>query len=266
MLRLITAGALLALFLPILFWAPAGLWATLVALAVALAGFEWGRIAGFPAPLSWAYGGVLAGCALAFHFVDFLAAQKEFQQGLLWSAVVFWALIAPLWLARRWKTRSPFILATVGVIVLLPTWVALVTLRDFGPWYLLGLLAVVWIGDSAAFFVGRRFGSRKLAPAISPGKTWEGVAGAGLALVLYASAVSASIHGLRIAGALLLTLALFFFSVLGDLFESWMKRVAGVKDSGSMLPGHGGILDRIDALTAALPVATTILLVAGGRL
>ncbi len=263
MLRLITAGVLLALFLPILFWAPAGLWAMLVALVVALAGFEWGRIAGFPAPMPWVYGGVLAGCALALHF---LAGQKELQHGLLWAAVMFWALIAPLWLAWRWRTRSPLILAMVGGVVLLPTWVALVTLRDFGPWYLLGLLAVVWIGDSAAFFVGRRFGSRKLAPAISPGKTWAGVAGAGLALVLYASAVSASIHGLRIAGALLLTLALLFFSILGDLFESWMKRVAGVKDSGSILPGHGGILDRIDALTAALPVGTTILLVAGGRL
>jgi phosphatidate cytidylyltransferase len=262
-LRLITAVALLAMFLPILFWAPAGLWALLAALVIGLGGFEWGRISGFPAPLPWVYGGVLAGCALALHF---FAGQKEFQQGLLWAAVMFWALVAPLWLALRWEIRSPFILATVGVIVLLPTWVALVTLRDFGPWYLLGLLAVVWIGDSAAFFVGRRFGSRKLAPAISPGKTWEGVAGAGLALLIYASAVSASIHGLRIAGALLLTLALFFFSILGDLFESWMKRVAGVKDSGGMLPGHGGVLDRIDALTAALPVGTTLLLVAGGHL
>ena len=261
--RLITAGVLLVVFVPTLFWAPAGLWAALVALVLALGGFEWGRIAGFSKPLAGVYGGALAGCALALHF---LAGQKEFQHALLWAAVMFWALIAPLWLARRWQPRSPFALAMVGVIVLLPTWVALVTLRDFGPWYLLGLLTVVWIADSAAFFVGRRFGSRKLAPAISPGKTWEGVAGAGVALLVYASAVSASIHGLRIAGALFLTLALFFFSVLGDLFESWMKRAAGLKDSGSILPGHGGVLDRIDALTAALPIGTTILLVAGDRL
>jgi len=157
-------------------------------------------------------------------------------------------------------------MAMVGVIVLLPTWVALVTLRDLGPWHLLGLLTIVWIADSAAYFSGRKFGSRKLAPAISPNKTWEGVAGAGIALVLYASAVSASIVGLRIAGALFLTLSLFYFSILGDLFESWMKRVAGIKDSGTILPGHGGILDRIDALTAALPIGTTILLVAGGHL
>ncbi len=263
MSRLITAFVLLALFLPALFWAPTGMWATLVALVLALAGFEWGRISGFTVPLSWAYGVALTVCALA---LQFLAGQRDLQNGLLWVAVMFWALIAPLWLARRWQVKNPFVLALVGAVVLLPTWVALVTLRDFGPWFLLGLMTVVWIGDSAAFFVGRRFGSRKLAPAISPGKTWEGVAGAGVALLVYASAVSASIHGLRIAGALFLTLALFFFSILGDLFESWMKRVAGIKDSGSILPGHGGVLDRIDALTAALPVGTTILLVAGGRL
>lgn len=261
--RIITALLLLLLFLPALFWAPAALWALLAALAVALGGFEWGRIAGFPAPLPAVYGALLAACAAGLHF---LAGHQEFQQGLLWLSVMFWALVAPLWLSRRWQVKSPFILAMVGVIVLLPTWVALVTLRDLGPWHLLGLLTIVWIADSAAYFAGRKFGSRKLAPAISPGKTWEGVAGAGIALVLYASAISAAIVGLRIPGALFLALSLFYFSVLGDLFESWMKRVGGVKDSGSILPGHGGILDRIDALTAALPVGATILLVAGGHL
>jgi phosphatidate cytidylyltransferase len=261
--RIITALVLLVFFLPALFWAPAGVWALLAALAVVVAGVEWGRIAGFPAPVPIAYGVLLAACAAALYY---LANQQELLHGLLWLAVAFWALVAPIWLAQRWKVRSPFILAMVGVIVLLPTWVALVTLRDLGPWHLLGLLAIVWIADSAAYFTGRRFGTRKLAPAISPGKTWEGVAGAGIALLLFASAVSASIVGLRIAGALFLTLSLFYFSILGDLFESWMKRVAGIKDSGTILPGHGGILDRIDALTAALPVGTTILLVAGGRL
>jgi phosphatidate cytidylyltransferase len=134
-----------------------------------------------------------------------------------------------------------------------------VAFRERSPWLLLGVMALVWIADSAAYYAGRRFGRRKLAPGISPGKSWEGVAGAGIALALYASAISAAIVGLRIPVALALSAALLYFSILGDLFESWMKRLAGVKDSGTILPGHGGVLDRIDALTAALPIAAGIL-------
>jgi phosphatidate cytidylyltransferase len=155
--------------------------------------------------------------------------------------------------------------AAVGMIVLLPTWAALLYLRERGPWILLAVLAVVWIADTAAFFSGRRFGWYKLAPAISPGKTWEGVAGAMAALLLYASAVSAAVHGLRIMGALLMAMTLLYFSVLGDLFESWIKRVADRKDSGTLLPGHGGVLDRVDALTAALPIAAGLLMLVDAR-
>ena len=124
------------------------------------------------------------------------------------------------------------------------------------------VLAVVWVADTAAFFAGRQYGQHKLAPRISPGKTREGVVGAVLALVLYASAVSAAVVGLRIVDALVLAMALLYFSVLGDLFESWIKRVSDMKDSGALLPGHGGVLDRIDALTAALPIAAGVLILA----
>ncbi|MGA7179457.1 MAG: phosphatidate cytidylyltransferase [Thiobacillaceae bacterium] len=261
--RIITASVLLVFILPALFWAPAEIWASLAALAIAIAGIEWGRIAGFPAPVPVVYGVLLAACAAVLYFQ---ANHKELIHGLLWLAVAFWALVVPIWLAQHWKIRSPFVLAMVGAIVLLPTWVALVRLRDLGPWHLLGLLAIVWIADSAAYFSGRKFGSRKLAPSISPGKTWEGVAGATVALVVYACVASAFIAGVHIVGALLLAMSLLYFSILGDLFESWMKRVAGIKDSGTILPGHGGILDRIDALTAALPIGVAILLIAGGHL
>jgi phosphatidate cytidylyltransferase len=261
--RIVTALILLIIFVPALFWAPVSLWMVLTAGVVGLAGFEWGRIAGFPEPLPLAYAVLLSACSLA---LGFLLEQQAFHHSLLWLAVAFWTLIVPLWLSWRWEIKNPFILAMVGTIVLLPTWVALVTLRNSGPWILLGVMTVVWIADSAAYFAGRKFGMHKLAPAISPGKTWEGVMGAGIALALYASAISAAIVGLRIAGALFLTASLLYFSILGDLFESWMKRVAGVKDSGKILPGHGGILDRIDALTAALPIGATILLVAKGHL
>jgi phosphatidate cytidylyltransferase len=260
--RIITALVLLVLLVAALFLASTPVWMVLATGIVGFGGFEWGRIASFPEPLPLIYAVLLAACSLV---LGFLTDTHTLQRGLLALAVVFWAMVAPLWLLRHWEVRSPMILAMVGTIVLLPTWVALVMLRNFGPWILLGVMTVVWIADSAAYFVGRKLGRHKLAPTISPGKTWEGVAGAAVVLLLCVLAVSAAIGAVRLDIALLLTLLLFYFSILGDLFESWMKRVGGVKDSGTLLPGHGGILDRIDALTAALPIGATILLVAGGR-
>jgi phosphatidate cytidylyltransferase len=143
--------------------------------------------------------------------------------------------------------------------VLLPTWAALLYLHARGPATLLGVMAVVWIADTAAYFAGRHFGRHKLAPAISPGKTWEGVAGALVALALYAGVVGLT-AGLPLLSLILMVSGLLYVSVLGDLFESWIKRVSGMKDSGAVLPGHGGVLDRIDALTSTLPIATGILM------
>ena len=254
--RLSTAVLLLAVFIPALFFAPAVLWALLIALVAGAAAFEWARISAFPSflPLMYAIGmGVLA-------VIIYLMPQQAGAMLVLYAmAAVFWGLVAPLWLAGRWHGTGFFVRALVGTLIILPTWAAIVALREHSPLLLLGVMALVWIADSAAYFAGRRFGRHKLAPGISPGKSWEGVAGAALALVLYASAISAAIHGLRVPGALLLAAALLYFSILGDLFESWMKRVAGVKDSGTLLPGHGGVLDRIDALCAALPIAAGIL-------
>jgi phosphatidate cytidylyltransferase len=120
-------------------------------------------------------------------------------------------------------------------------------------------MAIVWIADTAAYFAGRHFGRHKLAPAISPGKTWEGVAGALAALAVYAGIVSLFAE-MPLLSLFLMVCGLLYVSVLGDLFESWIKRVSGMKDSGDVLPGHGGVLDRIDALTSTLPVATGILM------
>jgi phosphatidate cytidylyltransferase len=118
-------------------------------------------------------------------------------------------------------------------------------------------MGVVWTADIAAYFTGRAFGRHKLAPQISPGKTWEGVAGALVAVMLYWSAISWGLPGLSLhfAAGLVLVVALTGVGILGDLFESWLKRVAGLKDSGALLPGHGGVLDRVDALTSTLPLA-----------
>ena len=118
-------------------------------------------------------------------------------------------------------------------------------------------MGVVWVADTAAYFAGRRFGRRKLAPEVSPGKTWEGVWGALAAVVIYWLALSALLpdHEMHLVVGLVWVLWMLLLSVVGDLFESWMKRVAGVKDSGGLLPGHGGLLDRVDGLTATLPLA-----------
>ena len=139
---------------------------------------------------------------------------------------------------------------------------ALVQLRQLGPWPLLGLMAVVWIADIAAYFSGRAFGKHKLAPQISPGKTWEGAAGAVVGVVAYGLLLRglnpplAALGGLL--GATLALLLLTSVSIAGDLFESLLKRQAGIKDSSQLLPGHGGVLDRIDSLTSTLPLVAAI--------
>ena len=259
--RVMTAGVLLAVFVAALFWASAQAWSALIAVVVAIAAHEWARLARFPARIGVFYALVLGGLVLGLPYFPGVDVSA-LRYGLLVMAALFWIVVAPLWLARGWRGQAVFTRAAVGVVILLPTWAALLYLRERGPWVLLAVMAVVWVADTAAFFAGRRFGQHKLAPRISPGKTREGVLGAMLALMLYASAVSAAVVGLRIVGALVLTMALLYFSVLGDLFESWIKRVADMKDSGTLLPGHGGVLDRIDALTAALPIAAGVLMLA----
>ena len=138
---------------------------------------------------------------------------------------------------------------------------ALIRLQE-QPWVLLAILGIVWVADSAAYFAGHQWGRHKLAPSISPGKTWEGVAGAAVAVAVYHAAVwycgfGSGAPGLGLVAALLVAV-LFPLSIIGDLFESWIKRQAGVKDSGRLLPGHGGVLDRIDALTSTLPLAALV--------
>jgi phosphatidate cytidylyltransferase len=182
-----------------------------------------------------------------------------FQMGLIVVAIAFWLLVAPLWLLARWRVEQRVVRAVVGGVLLLPTWAALLYLHARGPGVLLGVMAIVWIADTAAYLTGRRFGRHKLAPAISPGKTWEGVAGAIAALALYASALSL-LAGMPLLSLVFAVSGLLYMSVLGDLFESWIKRVSGMKDSGTVLPGHGGVLDRIDALTSTLPIATGLLM------
>lgn len=253
--RILTALLLLPVFLAALFYLPNPYWALLM-LGMVLAGaHEWANIAGFSAPRGWIY-------VLLTLLAGLLLLPEANRPGILGYGIAFafWLILVPLWLFRQWRGQNPVLLGLTGWVVLLPTWLALVELRDLGAGLLLGLMAVVWIADTAAYFAGRRFGKHKLAPAISPGKTWEGVAGAFVGVTLYGavwamSDSSAAPFRSGMPFGLLLLWVLTMFSILGDLFESWAKRVGGVKDSGKLLPGHGGVLDRIDALTAVLPLA-----------
>lgn len=175
-------------------------------------------------------------------------------------SAAFWFLVLPLWLYRRWTLAgNDFIGYLVGLLVILPTWAAMVSLQALGSWLLLAAMALVWVADIAAYFAGRAFGRHKLAPQISPGKTWEGVGGAVLGVIAYGLAVVswsplADKIPLPLFGVIGLLLLLTALSVVGDLFESLLKRHAQIKDSSQLLPGHGGILDRIDSLTSTLPI------------
>ena len=254
--RLLTAAVLLALFLAALFRLPPTAW-TLVLLPVLWLGArEWAQLAGLARATGWVYASALSGAGLLIYFV---APQAE--PVLQAIALAFWLLVAPLWLARGWTVRG-LPLAVTGVLVLLATWLALARLQGTAG-ALLACLAVVWIADTSAYLAGRRWGRRKLAPGISPGKSWEGVAGAAVAVVAYYLVLQwawadapLALQGLFGAGTVLL---LFVLSIEGDLFESWLKRRAGLKDSGALLPGHGGVLDRIDGLLATLPAVALLL-------
>lgn len=266
--RVLTALALLPVVVGMLFFASPAAWSLFVLAIALIACWEWSRLCDFTIAGQSAYllaSGIVGGYLWLLYLRhvpgDFNAAATT---GFI-LATAFWVLAAPYWLAKRLRP-SPSMRGVAGWLVAWPAWLAFVVLRDLSPWLLLALAALVWVADICAYFAGKAFGRRKLAPAISPGKTWEGVAGGMAGVVVYGtvlawiansqstplSAVFAPGRGVPAVLALLLLVAV---SIVGDLFESWMKRGAGRKDSSSLLPGHGGVLDRIDALTSTLPVA-----------
>ena len=183
------------------------------------------------------------------------SAAPDTRDLILAGAVVWW-LAAFLWVAFVPRWVSPWSAGVAGVLALVPSWVAMVRLRLSHPhgaeWVLFALL-LVWVADIGAFFLGRRFGRIRLAPEVSPGKTWEGALG-GLAVSALVAVAGAAWFRVALLPFLPLCLAAVGFSIVGDLTESLLKRFAGMKDSGSILPGHGGVMDRIDSLTGAAPV------------
>jgi phosphatidate cytidylyltransferase len=257
-LRLLTVAVLLPVFLAALWFLPNAWWALLLLIVLLLAGREWARLAAFGKPAELRFQLLLtAGCVLLW-FAGGRGEAALIERTLYAVSAAFWCVVAPLCLWRKCRIRGLAALC-VGLIMLLPAWLAL-TRMQHQPLELLLLLGVVWLADSAAYFCGVAFGRHKLAPAISPGKTWEGVVGAFAGVALYAWALGSVDNGKHGVKTVIVTcLVMTALGIIGDLFESLCKRQAGIKDSGKLLPGHGGILDRIDGLVAALPVAALML-------
>jgi phosphatidate cytidylyltransferase len=271
--RVLTAVVLIPLVLAALFGLGTRDWGAVTLIIVVIAASEWGKLAGYRR-LTWVLfvaGTLLIGIAVLFMPGSGFSAEDGWPEIIVLSvcgaATLFWLLVVPPWLYFGWRIDSGLAMALVGWLVLMATWVAVVQVKARSPSLLLALMAIVWIADTAAYFAGRRFGRRKLAPSISPGKTWEGVYGALFAVGAYALAMlpfaanggyARALTIGAVAAWVVLVLLLAALSIAGDLFESLLKRQRGLKDSGSVLPGHGGILDRIDALTAAMPAAALI--------
>jgi len=256
--RALTAAVLLAVFVSAVFLLPRPAWIAFCGALLGIAVWEWGALAGLEPPGRAAYAALLIGLFVSPLYLESPPAGELYAPAwVYYAAGLFWVLLVPLWMWRGQRLGGRALLLAAGALVLVPACAALVDLRSVRPSLLLAVLGAVWISDSAAYFVGRRYGKRKLAPSISPGKTWEGVAGALLAVGVYALAWAWLGAPAWIAPAwiLPLLLGLAVVGMIGDLFESLIKRQAGVKDSGALLPGHGGVLDRIDAPMAMLPLA-----------
>lgn len=254
--RVVTGISLGAVFLAALLGLPTPAWVALMFAVVGLGAWEWAALVKFGHAHRLFYTGLTP-------LLGLVALYAVPTAAIATAALLFWLFAVPLWLARGWRMPLGPGGALLGWLLLVPTFYAAVSLHAASPLLVLGGILLAVIADSAAYFSGRKWGRRKLAPQISPGKSWEGAIGAAIAVAVYALAVGLFfLHATPGRMLLLLALALVLFaaSIMGDLFESLGKRQAGIKDSGHWLPGHGGVLDRIDSLTAVLPLALCFLL------
>lgn len=259
--RIITALLLVAVLLPVLFMSSSVVWASITLVVSLLALHEWAKLINLDSKnvvyysiISTIIGGVFL-WAISENGFHWLIYQSLFIFVLTLS---FWVLVVPVLLTKFVILKNQYLLAIVGLFLIYPLWLALICLKGIDPWILLTLLMTIWVADTTAYFSGKHFGKHKLAPSISPGKTWEGVFGALVGVTLLAC--------ILYFNALVSTWAVFvllwlvaILGVIGDLFESLIKRQMNKKDSGDLLPGHGGILDRIDGLIPSLPIAVLMI-------
>jgi phosphatidate cytidylyltransferase len=263
--RVITAVLLLAVLLPALFYPSIEPFAALTLLLIVAAGWEWSRLNGCGSALSMGLG---LGLGALMALIWWSGGLSETPRGIWLTVGAAWVLLAVVMLGRGvkgWSAWPVGLRVLVGLALIACAWLAMVHARREGLEFLLSVLLLVWTADISAYFGGKALGRRKLAPTISPGKSWEGAISGLLGVFLLAAgwlwvdAGGASLYArLWALGPLLAVLSLAFLvtmSVVGDLVESLVKRSAGAKDSSQLLPGHGGVLDRVDALLPVLPLA-----------
>ena len=268
--RLITATILAAFFASMLVFLSPFVFAQIMIFVVLVAGWEWADLAAFKTRFS-KYGFLLAlGTCLVVtgYYVSFhTQLDVSSSYNICALVVAFWAIIF-LWLqgyptsSILWSPKP--VMAIIGLILLVSTWLAIVTIlmMDNGKW-LLGLaITTVVLADVGGYVVGKLFGRHKLVPTISPGKTWQGLMGGLLFQLLLIAALKISLPDTDLFKLALLIIPVGLISVVGDLFESMIKRQRGVKDSSALLPGHGGVLDRLDGVMAAMPLFLVILYMA----
>jgi phosphatidate cytidylyltransferase len=274
--RVITAVVLLALFIPILFFSPTIILSLVVSIIISLAAWEWGRFiwgvkSRFPIYYSLMIQLLLVILIYCIHLDDdaLVSRLNDLMSSILWISIIFWLFAVPIILSRKLQfsiQKNTSLFAIVGVVIFMSDWYAFMLLRDTGLWVLLSVLMVVWTADIGAYFTGKKLGKHKLAPQLSPGKSIEGAIGGMVAvcilgIIFYSENLSSSnffnMIGQQYSWLILIPLSIFLagMSVVGDLFESQLKRLSSMKDSSGLLPGHGGVLDRVDALLPVLPIA-----------
>jgi len=275
--RIITALILIPIVIAALFLLPPVGFAIVTLVVCMLAAWEWGPLSGFTSRTQRVWLAIICGFILAAMMLSLPAYQRAIElvqvTGSLWASLAWWILALVLVVgypasAAFWR-HSRALKLVFGLLTIVPFFWGLVSLRQYGyadnhytgAWWLLYVMLLVWGADSGAFLFGKLFGKHKLAPKVSPGKTWEGLIGG-----LLTSALISWLFGLFVplnlspSTLLICSIVAALASVLGDLTESMFKREAGIKDSGNLIPGHGGILDRIDSLTAAVPVFACLML------
>ncbi|MFJ3484001.1 phosphatidate cytidylyltransferase [Pseudomonas sp. NPDC090202] len=259
--RIITALILAPLALCGFFLLEGGSFALFIAAVVVLGAWEWARLAGFQAQSSRVLYAVVVAVLLFLLYLLPGLAPWILVAALLWWLAATWLVLTYPESSEHWS--SAIYKLAIGLLILLPAWQGLVLIKQWplGNWLILSVMVLVWGADIGAYFSGKAFGKRKLAPKVSPGKSWEGLYG-GLIACLVITAVVGVVRGWSFSGfffSLLGAAIVVLVSVVGDLTESMFKRTAGIKDSSNLLPGHGGVLDRIDSLTAAIPVFALLL-------
>lgn len=253
--RILSAFVMLLVFLSSMFLFSGRYFSFMIYIPSLLALFEWSKLLYFKSHEKKIF--LLISLILIYFIDQHLDADNS--RLILLIASVFWLCIAPLFLLFKINLKNFFLSALIGWVLVMPLIISLNYLIQLSPWVVLLVLTSIWLADSGAYFFGKQFGKKKLAPTISPGKTWEGFLGA----LFVVSSFSIAVTYLGFVNSYM---AIFFFnlilvlSVEGDLFESYIKRMAKVKDSGDLIPGHGGVLDRIDSLCSSLPLATLILM------